>query len=174
MWQIYRYEEEWRLASDMRQEEFLKSFQEALTGKVSDRIIQENINYYRNYINSEIRSGKAEEDVLSMLGDPRLLAKTLEESNKFANGDESYATDNSGWSFQGNKARQHTQEQGNQLKKKTFQIQGWLALLIGIVILILVISFVFSVISFLAPIILVAAVGFLIYRLIAGEGERRH
>ena len=67
----------------MRQEEFLKIFQEALAGKISDRIIQENANYYRVYIKNEIASGKTEEEVLQLLGDPRLLAKTIEESNKF-------------------------------------------------------------------------------------------
>ena len=45
----------------MRQEEFLKIFQEALAGKISDRIIQENANYYRVYIKNEIASGKTED-----------------------------------------------------------------------------------------------------------------
>lgn len=154
----------------MRQEEFLKSFQEALTGKVSDRIIQENVNYYRSYVEREISSGKTEEEVLQMLGDPRLLAKTIEESNKFANGDESYTTDQSGWSFQGNRTGQNAQEQNTDVKK-TFRIQGWLGLVIAVVILIAVVSLVFSVISFLAPVILVAAVGLLIYRVITNGNE---
>ena len=156
----------------MRQEEFLRSFQEALAGKVSDTIIQENINYYRNYINNEIRNGKTEDMVLQALGDPRLLAKTIEESNKFANGDESYTSDNSGWSFQGNRANQNTQEQGTDVRK-TFKMQGWLVLLVGIVILIAVVSLVFSVLSMFAPVILVAAVGLLVYRVITGEGGRK-
>ena len=149
----------------MRQEEFLKIFQEALTGKVSDRIIQENVTYYRSYMEREISSGKTEEEVLQMLGDPRLLAKTIEESNKFANGDESYTTEQSGWGFQGNRAGQNAQEQ-NVDGNKVFHIQGWLGMLIGVVILIAVVSLVFSVISFLAPVILVAAVALLIYRVI--------
>lgn len=154
----------------MRQEEFLKSFQEALTGKVSDRIIQENVNYYRSYVEREISNGKTEKEVLQMLGDPRLLAKTIEESNKFANGDESYTTDQSGWSFQGNRAGQNAQEQNNDIKK-IVRIQGWLGLVITVIILIAVVSLVFSVISFLAPVILVAAVGLLIYRVITNGNE---
>ena len=156
--------------NDMRQEEFLTTFQEALTGKVSDRIIQENVNYYRSYVEREISSGKTEEEVLQMLGDPRLLAKTIEESNKFANGDESYTTDQSGWSFQGNRTGQNAQEQNTDVKK-TFRIQGWLGLVITVVILITVVSLVFSVISFLAPVILVVAVGLLIYRVITNGNE---
>lgn len=75
----------------MRQEEFLNSFREALIGKVPDNVIQDNLNYYRNYISSQINSGRREEDVLGSLGDPRLLAKTIEESNKFAMGEEGKA-----------------------------------------------------------------------------------
>lgn len=157
--------------NDMRQEEFLKIFQEALTGKVSDRIIQENINYYRVYINGEVTRGKTEEEVLQALGDPRLLAKTIEESNKFANGDESYTSENDGWSFQGNRARQDSQSQSTIVRKK-FKMQGWLTLLITAVILIMVVSLVFSVISFFAPVILVGAVGLLVYRIIAGDGSQ--
>ncbi len=157
--------------NDMRQEEFLKIFQEALTGKVSDRIIQENINYYRVYINGEVTRGKTEEEVLQALGDPRLLAKTIEESNKFANGDESYTSENDGWSFQGNRARQDSQSQSTNVRKK-FKMQGWLTLIITAVILIMVVSLVFSVISFFAPVILVGAVGLLVYRIIAGDGSQ--
>ena len=72
----------------MRQEEFLNIFREALVGKVPDSIIRDNENYYRNYINSQMNSGKTEQEVLDQLGDPRLLAKTIEESNKFANGEQ--------------------------------------------------------------------------------------
>ncbi len=67
----------------MNREEFLRQFREALAGKVPESVINENAAYYRNYINSQVSSGMSEEDVLRGLGDPRLLAKTLEESSKF-------------------------------------------------------------------------------------------
>lgn len=155
----------------MRQEEFLRSFQEALAGKVSDTIIQENVNYYRNYISNEMRNGKTEDMVLQSLGDPRLLAKTIEESHKFANGDEGYTSDNGGWGFQGNRAGQKTQNQNTDVKK-TVKIQGWLTLAIVVVVLIAVVSLVFSVLSFFAPVILVVVVGLLVYRVITGDGGR--
>lgn len=160
--------------SDMRQEEFLKTFQEALTGKVSDRIIQENVNYYRNYMNQEIQRGKSEDEVLTSLGDPRLLAKTIEESNKFANGDESYTANQSGWNFQGSRSGQGAQEQGSVNGNKSIQISGWVVALIAIVVLVVVVKLAFSVISFLSPVILGLAIGFLIYRLITGGGQRKH
>lgn len=156
----------------MRQEEFLKIFQEALAGKISDRIIQENANYYRVYIKNEIASGKTEEEVLQLLGDPRLLAKTIEESNKFANNDESYASDNNGWSFQGNfqgnKERHDSQTHSTDIRK-VFKMRGWLSLAITAVVLIALVSLIFSVISFFAPVILVALVGLFVYRVITGD-----
>lgn len=158
----------------MRQEEFLKIFQEALTGKVSDRIIQENVTYYQNYMNDEIRNGKTQEEVLEVLGDPRLLAKTIEESNKFANGDKSYGPDNGGWSFQGSRGGQNAQEQGAGSRKKSMHIQGWLIAIIVIVVLAVVMKLAFSVLVFLSPVILAAAVGLLVYRLITGNHEKRH
>ena len=158
----------------MRQEEFLKTFQEALTGKVSDRIIQENVNYYRNYMNQEMQRGKSEDEVLTSLGDPRLLAKTIEESNKFANGDESYTANQGGWNFQGSRSGQGAQEQGYGNEHKSIQVSGWLIALIAIVILVVVLKLAFSVLSFLSPVILGLAIGFLIYRLITGGGQRKH
>lgn len=156
----------------MKREEFLISFRETLTGVVPEKVIQENMMYYQNYIETQMREGRMEDDVLQELGNPRLLAKTIIESNKFANGDESYASDYSGWSFQGNRANQNTQEQCGDVKK-TIKLQGWLVLLVGIVIVIAVISLVFSVLSMFAPVILVAVVGLLVYRVIIGENGRK-
>ena len=158
----------------MNCEDFLRQFREALDGKVSEGIIQDNENYYRSYIDSQIRSGKTEEEVLRSLGEPRLLAKTIEESNKFANGDESYTANQSGWNFQGSRSGQGAQEQGSVNGNKSIQISGWVVALIAIVVLVVVVKLAFSVISFLSPVILGLAIGFLIYRLITGGGQRKH
>lgn len=158
----------------MRQEEFLKIFQEALAGKVSDRIIQENVTYYQNYMNDEIRNGKTQEEVLEVLGDPRLLAKTIEESNKFANGDKSYGSDSGGWSFQGSRGGQNAQEQGTGSGEKRMHMQGWFIAIIVIVVLAVVMKLAFSVLVFLSPVILAAVIGLLIYRLITGNHEKRY
>ncbi len=74
----------------MNRDEFLRQFREALEGKVSEQVISENAAYYRNYINSQINSGKDESEVLEALGDPRLLAKTIEESSRFKGGGVEY------------------------------------------------------------------------------------
>lgn len=156
----------------MKRDEFLAGFHDALIGKVPDSVIQDNLNYYRNYINSQISSGRSEEEVLNMLGDPRLLAKTVEESSKYAgdsngysrsagfDGAEGYYSGNGGF---GNFSGFGRDEYDNNIYSqddtgrhpKTVQFQGWLVVAIIAVILILILMLVFKVAVALAPVILV-------------------
>ncbi len=64
----------------MNREEFLKLLQSELAGMVSETVIREQISYYQSYIDNEVSSGKAEETVISALGDPRLLARTISDA----------------------------------------------------------------------------------------------
>ena len=61
----------------MDKDEFLSTLRSSLSGSVSAGVINENMNYYEDYINTEIRKGRSEEEVLDTLGDPRLIAKTV-------------------------------------------------------------------------------------------------
>ena len=58
----------------MTKQEFLEKLRLALNGRVSPAQLMENLSYYEDYINTEIRKGKGEEEVLAGLGDPRLIA----------------------------------------------------------------------------------------------------
>lgn len=156
----------------MKQEEFLNSFQEALAGKVSEQTIRENVNYYRNYINSQIQKGAAEEDVLRMLGDPRLLAKTIEESNKFAAESKTENSYYEAYGRSGDGGSSQSTSQGDnmwgdtQYRGKATQIPIWLIAVIGIAVVALVLVLAFSVISFFAPFILIVLVVSLFFRLV--------
>lgn len=154
----------------MRQEEFLNSFREALIGKVSDNVIQDNLNYYRNYISSQINSGRREEDVLGSLGDPRLLAKTIEESNKFAMGEErqSYYQDNNTGAYR----NQNDDQEQKTGYHKTVNLPGWLLSIIGLALMMLVIVVAFSLISFFAPAILALSLVLLVIHLIRSWQRR--
>ncbi len=66
----------------MNKREFLDIMRQALDGEVSPDIIEQNIKYYDNYISNN--SIKDEESVLNELGHPRLIAKTIIESEKIA------------------------------------------------------------------------------------------
>ncbi len=66
----------------MKREEFLNQLRQALEGEVSPDIIEQNIRYYDQYISSRPEIG--EEAVLQELGHPRLIAKTIIESERIA------------------------------------------------------------------------------------------
>ncbi len=66
----------------MSRYEFIEKLRASLSGKATQSAINENIRYYEEYLDTEIRKGKSEEEVISALGDPRLLAKTIIEANK--------------------------------------------------------------------------------------------
>jgi uncharacterized membrane protein len=146
----------------MNCDEFLRLFREALDGKVSEQIINDNANYYRSYINSEIRKGKSEAEVLASLGDPRLLAKTIEESSKFATGegDSYYEYDSATGRYSG-KYEESKGSQGVHIKE--FNMPGWLLGIIVAIVVLFVVAVVFKVAFFLAPyIIAFMIIGFIV------------
>ena len=51
----------------MTKQEFLEKLRLALNGRVSPAQLMENLSYYEDYINTEIRKGKGEEEVLAGL-----------------------------------------------------------------------------------------------------------
>ena len=63
----------------MNKQEFVDRLRMALNGRVSPGLVMDNVNYYQDYINTEIRKGRTEEEVLESLGDPRLIARFLQE-----------------------------------------------------------------------------------------------
>ncbi len=64
----------------MDKNEFLSQLRQSLSGEVSADVIEQNIRYYDQYI----PSGEEADSVLGELGDPRLIAKTIIESEKIA------------------------------------------------------------------------------------------
>ena len=61
----------------MKRAEFLDILHEQLSGKMHEGRIAAHLRYYEDYIQSRVRKGEEEEDIIESLGDPRLIAKTL-------------------------------------------------------------------------------------------------
>lgn len=61
----------------MDRTEFIQTLREQLSGQMQEGRAAAHIRYYEDYIQSQVRGGRAEAEVLSELGDPRLIAKTL-------------------------------------------------------------------------------------------------
>ena len=64
----------------MTKNEFLEKLRAALGNDLSGPVIQENVKYYKNYIEEEEHQGRSEEEILDELGDPWALAQTIIDS----------------------------------------------------------------------------------------------
>lgn len=144
----------------MDRTEFLDRLQRTLAGGVNSSQVAENMRYYQEYIDTEIRKGRSEADVLSGLGDPRLLAKSIIEANKRAGYVE-------GTNQNYDEERQDDSASGNgRGYSGAVRVPGWLILLIVTVVLLLIIGVIFSVISILAPIMIPVLIVVLLYHFI--------
>ncbi len=137
----------------MNKQEFLEKLRMALSGKISANLVEENVSYYEEYINTQMRQGQQECDVLNSLGDPRLIAKsivTANSSEESASGEETNSNTQK-------HAKYYAQQRENN-SPKVIKVHGWLALVILLAIIILIISVVFSLISALMPVILIGGI----------------
>ena len=130
----------------MTKQDFLDRLRMALTGRVSPSLVEENVAYYEDYINTQIRLGKSEDFVLKTLGDPRLIAKTIITTN----GTTSEQTT-------------HDYQEISTDTDLVARVKRWLANVhipawvwtIGIAVLfVTAVSVIFSIISFLLPVFL--------------------
>ena len=117
--------------------------EDALRGKVSNQVIEANLQYYRDYITGEIRKGRTEEHVMDDLGDPRLIARTIiETQGGSGTGAGSGSSSASGYSYS-----QHAERSSYRSEKKVRRIQSWkvyLILILIIVVIFVIIGTVFS------------------------------
>lgn len=133
----------------MDRTEFIERLQRALAGGVNSSRVAENVQYYREYIDVEIRKGRSEKEVLESLGDPRLLAKSIIEANKRAG-----ISEGTNRTYDEETGEDRYGELKKAAKEKIVRVPGWLIALIVGVIFLLIIGLAFSMISFLAPIII--------------------
>lgn len=138
--------------------EFISTLRTALTGKVPATTIEDNIKYYEEYIEIQLRQGKSEEEVLSMLGDPRLLAKTIIEANKYAECANTYGSDDDGEIPQGGS--------GRNFKQWYRERPHWIHALMSMCIMLFVLFVVSTLLQMLLPLILIVVLATGIYRLI--------
>lgn len=134
----------------MTKQEFIEKLRAALNGRISPGLVAENINFYEDYINMEMRKGRTEEEVLSSLGDPRLIARTIVETNGKADHGGSQENENAD-TFREYRQYEQTGKTGG---RRVFRMPGWLWVLAAIVIVMFVIGLAFSILSFLMPVIL--------------------
>jgi len=77
----------------MKKSEFLAQLRSALENNMDAQRVKENVDYYEDYIRSEVAKGESEENVLAHLGDPWAIAKTILMSEKMNGQEYTYRTD---------------------------------------------------------------------------------
>lgn len=151
----------------MDRAQFLETLRNQLSGKMYVEKIEAHLRYYEDYIQSQVRGGRSEEEVLAELGDPRLIARTLldtDPSSPDENGEEAYAYSDSrqerGYSGTG-----YGYEAQSPRKQRRLDLNTWYGKLIVIAIAVLVIFLLVTVLTAVLPFFVVfALVVFLISR----------
>ena len=133
----------------MTRTEFIDTLQRTLAGSLGSGYVNENVQYYQDYIDTQIGSGYSEEEAVAKLGDPRLIAKSIieaarQEQSAYVNSpeyDEIYED-----------GSQTDQESGS--GAKVYRIPGWLTLILVMLVLFAVIGLVGSLLTALLPVII--------------------
>ena len=123
----------------MSRNDFLKNLREALSQSLDNQTVNNQIDYYDKYISDEINKGRSESEVLDELGDPRLIAKTIQTVNRAGNVIQDGNTDNTYNSNNQNAYNNNNQNTyENQNRNKTFYTNMSSTSIIGCVIVLLV------------------------------------
>ena len=124
----------------MTKAEFLEKLRIELSSGVTPQVLQENLNYYGQYIDDEIRKGRTESEVLAELGDPWILAKTIVDAQR-EESIEDVIYDSDGRTYRGNSS---TEESSN---IHVWSLDSWWKRLLLILVVVAVIVVIFAVIS---------------------------
>lgn len=158
----------------MNRQEFLDALGKALKREMSDREVMDNIRYYDNYIEQEMKNGKSESEVLAALGDPRLIARTIlqveeQREEQTYGGAESVYTDAPGGGYAedmySDEAKYEKDSFGRHVKVHNIsKIQFWIILIAILILIFAIVKTAFVIVWKLLPVLLVAAAGIWIYQ----------
>ena len=143
----------------MTKYEFINKLKNALENDLSNSSVQGHVNYYNDYITSEVCSGRSESDVIAELGDPWAIAKTIIASETVASSNEenSYTSKEEEIGSRGGYSNSYGRT-SNKPNIHIFGLDSWWKKLLFILGIIGVVMIVFSIItgfiSLIAPFIL--------------------
>lgn len=151
----------------MTKQEFLDELKEALSGEVSPESMMDSYRYYAAYIEDAVNAGKNEEQVIEELGSPLLIARSIiaaQTGERTA--DVEYTVDGR------TKKIKNKEFQSNKSEKKEFHFntEVWIARILLVLLLILLVVIVFSLLSgflwfvihFAIPVLIVLGIIYLI------------
>ena len=134
----------------MNRTEFLDTLRSQLSGQMHEGKVAAHVRYYEDYIQSQVRSGRDEQQVLDELGDPRLIARTLLDTD-VDNGQldyEEYSTYSDDAQNTQSSSRNHVH---------VWRFDTWYSKLLGVVILLIVVFLLFHILVAVIPFFAVLA-----------------
>ena len=143
----------------MNRTEFLETLRSQLEGQMHEGKVAAHVRYYEDYIQSQVRGGRSEQDVLTELGDPRLIARTLLDTD-MDNGQmdyEEYSTYSGPDDHMETGGKEHVHE---------WRLDTWYSKLLAIVILLIIIFLLFHILVAVIPFFVILAVILFIMSLI--------
>ena len=135
----------------MNKKEFMKNLKEALENDLPGAVVTENLNYYGSYIDSEIRSGRSEQEVVGGLGDPWAIARTIIETEKRNGNTYTYTVQDDGIRKEQSRGNRSTGSGSGDFGQTAKRI---LTIAVIILIIFCIVSAVLGVITALAPIVI--------------------
>lgn len=158
----------------MDRNEFISVLRASLAGQVSDQIVEENIQYYYEYISEEIARGKREQEVMEMLGSPQLIARTIidtADSEGFRRSSRVYMENSE--EYQKGFHAEENQDGGVDIHYGRLKLNTWYgkALIIAVIVLVLALIFtiVGGILSFVMPILIPVLAILLVIRIFTGR-----
>ena len=143
----------------MNRTEFLDTLRNQLSGQMHEGKVAAHVRYYEDYIQSQVRSGRDEQQVLAELGDPRLIARTLLDTD-VDNGQldyEEYSTYSDDCQDSENSCREHVH---------VWRFDTWYSKLLGVVLVLIIVFLLLHILVAVIPFFAVLAVILFIVSLI--------
>ena len=146
----------------MSKTEFLDILYNQLSGQMPEGSVAAHVQYYRNYIEDEQQKGHTETDILNDLGDPRLIARTLLDTEVGAGNPQNGSTYSAIYNEadsdyneydSSDSARGHVKKHSFKLDLSTWYGKVAVMLIAAVVLLLLV-----TILGILIPVVIVAGV----------------
>ena len=138
----------------MQRKEFLEILQAQLDGQMQEGRVAAHMRYYEDYIQSRVRGGESEASVIEALGDPRLIARTLLDTDPadtiYEDGTDHYQSYADEFGTQ--------EEQTSYRKTHILDFSTWYGKAIGIVLGIVILMILFRLLVIAIPFFLLLAV----------------
>ena len=147
----------------MNKQEFMEQLRRSLASISDYTFVNDTIAYYENYIESQIRMGKTEAEVMQELGDPRLIAKSIH-ATRGNDADADRTMDYDAYGEQSAKSRMA--QTLLTFNGKQLRLPVWLIKILTILIVFVVIWLVFTILSWLAPFLLFGVLAYSVYKVI--------